>query len=65
VPGLHAAMERSGAMGGVRAIDPLMLHFYKFDCVGQPFLLAYEYDPLSQVLLLVGTHENFYRLLKR
>lgn len=38
---------------------------HKFDCVNQLFLLAYEYDPASRVLLLVGTHENFYRNLKR
>lgn len=38
---------------------------YKFDCVIQVFLLAYEYDPPSRLLLLVGTHENFYRSLKR
>lgn len=38
---------------------------YKFDCVIQVFLLAYEYDPQSRLLLLVGTHENFYRSLKR
>lgn len=38
---------------------------YKFDCVNQLFLLAYEYDPQTRVLLLVGTHENFYRNLKR
>jgi len=29
------------------------------------FLLAYEYDLTTRVLLLVGTHENFYRNLKR
>ena len=38
---------------------------YKFDCVGQLNLLAYEFDPSTRVLLLVGTHENFYRTLKR
>jgi mRNA interferase RelE/StbE len=37
---------------------------YKFDCVNQLFLLAYEFDPETRVLLLVGTHENFYRKLK-
>ncbi len=38
---------------------------YKFECVSQVYLLAYEYDPGTRVLLLVGTHENFYRNLKR
>lgn len=41
------------------------VYVHKFDCVNQLFLLAYEYDPTTRVLLLVGTHENFYRNLKR
>jgi len=41
------------------------VHIHKFDCVHQQFLLACEYDAASRVLLLVGTHENFYRNLKR
>jgi len=28
-------------------------------------LLAYEYDPATRLLLLLGSHENFYRELKR
>jgi len=28
-------------------------------------LLAYEWDPNTRVLLLLGSHENFYRDLKR
>ena len=38
---------------------------YKFLCVGKHYLLAYEFDPRTRILLLVGTHENFYRDLKR
>jgi mRNA interferase RelE/StbE len=38
---------------------------FKFKCVGQLALLAYEYDPASRLLLLLGSHENFYRELKR
>jgi hypothetical protein len=37
----------------------------KFQCVGSRFLLAYEYDPKTRWLLLVCTHENFHRDLKR
>ena len=40
------------------------IYVYKFKCVGQLFLLAYEFDPTTRTLLLVGTHENFYRKLK-
>ena len=33
--------------------------------LGQLALLAYEYDPATGLLLLLGSHENFYRELKR
>ena len=49
--------EKKGDLAGV--------FVYKFDCVNQLYLLAYEFDPSTRVLLLVGTHENFYRTLKR
>ena len=45
--------------------DLVGVFVYKFDCVNQVYLLAYEYDPQTRVLLLVGAHENFYRNLKR
>lgn len=38
---------------------------HKFKSRGQLMLLAYEYDPATRHLLLLGTHENFYRDLKR
>jgi mRNA interferase RelE/StbE len=38
---------------------------HKFQCLDRRFLLAYEFDPNTRLLLLVGTHENFYRDLKR
>ena len=41
------------------------VYVYKFDCIGQQFLLAYEWDPARRILLAVGVHENFYRDLKR
>ena len=53
--------ERSEAKKG----DLAGVFVYKFPCVGQQFLLAYEYDSATRLLLLVGTHENFYRNLKR
>lgn len=37
---------------------------YKFNCVGQLTLLAYAYDHATRLLLLLGSHENFYRELK-
>ena len=53
----EAGQARKGDLAGV--------FVYKFDCVNQVYLLAYEYDPQTRVLLLVGAHENFYRNLKR
>jgi len=41
------------------------VYVYKFECVHQRFLLAYEYDLATRVLLLVGSHENFYRKIKK
>lgn len=53
------------SIGVAKKGDLAGVFVYKFDCVNQLFLLAYEYDPKTRVLLLVGTHENFYRALKR
>lgn len=53
----EAGQARKGDLAGV--------FVYKFDCVNQVYLLAYEYDPQTRVLLLVGAHENFYRNLKQ
>lgn len=38
---------------------------HKFKCSGQLTLLACEYDPGTRRLLLLGSHEIFYRDLKR
>lgn len=48
--------EKKGDLAGV--------FVYKFDCVNQQYLLAYEWDELSRTLLFLGVHENFYRELK-
>ena len=52
-------------IGEARKGDLSGVYVYKFICVKQLFLLAYEFDPATRVLLLVGAHENFYRDLKR
>jgi hypothetical protein len=59
-----AAIVRDPTLGDAKKGDLSGVYVYRFDCVKQPFLLAYEHDPSSRVLLLVGTHENFYRTLK-
>ncbi len=53
------------AIGTEKRGDLAGVFVYKFDCIGQLFLLAYEYDPATRILLALGVHENFYRDLKR
>ncbi|MBF0166326.1 MAG: type II toxin-antitoxin system RelE/ParE family toxin [Alphaproteobacteria bacterium] len=60
-----AAIAADPSLGEAKKGDLAGVYVYKFQCVAQRFLLAYEYDPLTRLLLLVGTHENFYRDLKR
>ncbi|MCY7370942.1 MAG: type II toxin-antitoxin system RelE/ParE family toxin [Polaromonas sp.] len=38
---------------------------HKFRCNGQLTRLAYEFDRANRLLLVLGSHENFYRDLKR
>jgi mRNA-degrading endonuclease RelE of RelBE toxin-antitoxin system len=49
-------VEKVGDLSGV--------FVYKFSCVNQQFLLAYEFDETILTLLLIGVHENFYKKLK-
>ncbi len=58
------AIAEDPTLGEAKKGDLAGVHVYKFHCVGTLFLLAYEYDPETRLLLLVGTHENFYRELK-
>lgn len=60
-----ADIVRDPDLGEAKKGDLSGVYVHKFDCVNQLFLLAYEYDPETRILLLVGTHENFYRNLKR
>lgn len=50
---------KKGDLAGVRV--------YKFDMVHQLMLLAFEVDALDEciILLALGSHENFYRDLKK
>ena len=60
-----AEIVKNPNFGEAKKGDLSGVYVHKFDCVNQLFLLAYEYDPQTRVLLLVGTHKNFYRNLKR
>lgn len=52
-------------VGDVKRGDLSGVYVYKFKSQTQLLLLAYEFDPQTRHLLLLGTHENFYRDLKR
>lgn len=60
-----ADIVRDPTIGEAKKGDLAGVYVYKFKCNGQLTLLAYEYDPASRLLLLLGAHENFYRDLKR
>ena len=65
---VNAAVEiiKTNPQAGTQKKGDLdLVYVYKFDCVGQEFLLAYEFDPDTRILLALGVHENFYRDLKR
>ena len=60
-----ANIVRDPTIGEAKKGDLAGVFVHKFKCNGQLTLLAYEYDPASRFLLLLGAHENFYRDLKR
>ena len=60
-----ADIVRDPTLGESKRGDLAGVLVYKFKCNGQLTLLAYEYDPNTRLLLLLGSHENVYRDLKR
>lgn len=60
-----ADIVRDPTVGEAKKGDLAGVFVHKFKCNGQLTLLAYEYDPGTRLLLLLGSHENFYRDLKR
>jgi hypothetical protein len=60
-----AAIVRDPTLGEAKKGDLAGVFVHKFKCNGQLTLLAYEYDPATRLLLLLASHENFYRDLKR
>lgn len=60
-----AAIVQDPSLGEAKRGDLAGVFVHKFKCNGQLTLLAYEYDPVTRLLLLVGAHENFYQDLKR
>ncbi len=60
-----AEIIKDPTVGEPKKGDLAGVFVYKFRCNGQLTLLAYEYDAVSRLMLLLGSHENFYRTLKR
>lgn len=60
-----ADIVRDPTIGEAKKGDLAGVFVHKFKSNGQLTLLAYEYDPGTRLLLLLGSHENFYRDLKR
>ena len=60
-----AEIVRDPTIGEVKKGDLAGVFVHKFKCNAQLTLLAYEFDPGTRLLLLLGSHENFYRNLKR
>jgi len=56
---------RDPTIGEAKKGDLAGVFVHKFKCNEQLMLLAYEYDPGTRLLLLLGSHENFYRDFKR
>ena len=65
VDGAVVDIVRDPNIGEAKKGDLAGVFVHKFACNGQLTLLAYEYDPGTRLLLLLGSHENFYRDLKR
>ncbi len=53
------------AIGEAKKGDLAGVYVHKFPLNRQQMLLAYEWNPSTRVLLVLGSHENFYRDLKR
>lgn len=58
------AIIKKPEMGEEKKGDLAGIFVYKFKILRKELLLAYEWDPVSRLLLALGVHENFYRDLK-
>jgi hypothetical protein len=60
-----ASISKDPTLGEQKKGDLADIFVYKFTHNAQLYLLAYTFDPVTLTLILLGTHENFYRELKR
>ena len=58
------AICENPTLGEQKKGDLTGIFVYKFSHKTQLYLLAYTFDPATLKLILLGTHENFYRELK-
>ena len=60
-------MRNDPTLGSIKKGDLADIRVYKFKMLNQIILLAYIYDDKEDLLTLLalGTHENFYRDLKK
>lgn len=60
-------ISKDSSIGVLKKGDLSDVRVHKFKILGQEYLLAYSVDKQEQkiILLALGTHENFYRNLKR
>ena len=60
-------ISKDPSIGIMKKSDLSDVRVYKFKILGQEYLLAYTVHKQEQkiILLALGTHENFYRDLKR
>ena len=59
------SIVKDPTIGQAKKGDLAGVFVYKFKSNAQLVLMAYEYDAETRMLLLLGSHENFYRDLKR
>ena len=61
------AIEQNPEIGELKKGDLATLRVYKYKLATTQYLLGYSYDDEGEVIALVaiGTHENFYRDVKR
>ena len=59
-----SAIVKNPTLGEEKKGNLVGVFVYKFKMHNQVFLLAYEWNPLTRLLLALGVHENFYRDLK-
>lgn len=59
------AIVKNPKIGQEKKGDLVGVFVYKFKIHHQEFLLAYEWDLRERLLLALGSHENFYRDLRK